>query len=84
MILTKGILDIIRDTLHVEFEEDSLDYTRFLLHLKFLARRIFNNQTDDLLDMDDIYSALMAKDPRLNGTLSKIYDFVKDKFSYTL
>ena len=34
--------------------------------------------------MDDIYSALMAKDPRLNGTLSKVYDFVKDKFSYTL
>ena len=84
VILTKGIPDIIKETLHVEFEEDSLDYTRFLLHLKFLARRIFNNQTDELLNMDDIYTALLAKDSRMNETLAKIHKFVEKKFSYSL
>lgn len=84
VLLTRGILTIIKETLHVEFVEDSLDYTRFLLHLKFLAQRIFNDQRDDLLDMEDIYLALMAKDVRMKEAIQRIYLYVKDNFSYSL
>lgn len=84
VILTRGVLDIIRETLQVEFAEDSLDYSRFLVHLKFLAQRIFSKQQEKLADMEDIYQVLSAKNPQMNEVVEKIFCFVHEKFSYDL
>lgn len=84
VILTRGVLDIIQETLGLDMTEDSLDYTRFILHLKFLAQRVFHNQQDSRLDMEDVYAALQAKDPRLDTAINRIYSFIWNQFSYKL
>jgi beta-glucoside operon transcriptional antiterminator len=51
------ILDIIKFQLNVTYEENSLDYQRFVTHLKFFAQRIHDKltlQDDDI----DLYSAI--------------------------
>ena len=40
--LTKEVLNLIKKTMKIELEEDSIAYTRISTHLKFLAEENFS------------------------------------------
>ena len=42
--IIKGLLDIVRTTFKIEFDEDSLSYERFVTHLKFLLQRTIQKE----------------------------------------
>lgn len=44
MNVVQEILDIVKYTLSIDYDEDSLNYYRFVTHLKFLAKRVFSNE----------------------------------------
>lgn len=54
--MIQGVLQIVKNELSIEFDEQSLHYERFLTHLKFLAQRIYrhellNNEEEELAEM---------------------------------
>lgn len=59
--LINNVLQIVRDTLGIELDQQSLYYDRFVTHLKFLAQRIFKG---DLLD---------TPDHEFNRTIARMY-----------
>ena len=50
--LIQKILEIVTEYYHMEFDEDSLHYSRFITHLKFFGQRLFKNKettSDDIV-----------------------------------
>lgn len=82
-VLTNKILNIIKKYFAIEFDEDSLDYTRLITHLKFFAQRIFKREqnTDDDVELYEIISKRYSEERKC---VDKIEKYIKKQFSYTL
>lgn len=42
---TKDIIEIIETTMHIKFIEDTMDYSRMIIHLKFFLKRVLSHST---------------------------------------
>lgn len=82
--LSKGVLDIIYDIYHIDLKADTFDANRLLMHLKFLAQRIFTKETVSFQESEDMYDLLIRKDLNIEKCLGEINNFVEKNFSYQL
>ena len=81
--LINAILQIVRMHFKVEFNEKSVSYERFLVHLKFFAARMF----DDMLyqdGMEDIFSVLVKQNEYVYSGVRKIAVFIEKQYEYKL
>lgn len=74
------ILNIVRFHLKISFDEDSLDYHRFITHLKFFARRMMGNSYD-VKDDEILFNIIIERYPdayecvkRINKHINKVYN----------
>ena len=42
--MIQGILELVKQEMGIEFDEESLHYERFVTHLKFLAQRLYRHE----------------------------------------
>lgn len=57
--LIQNVVGIVRDYFHITLDERSLNYERFITHLKFLSQRVFSKE---LLDSEnEEFSTVIAK-----------------------
>jgi beta-glucoside operon transcriptional antiterminator len=80
----KGVTEIIKECYHCEIDENSLEASRLLTHLKFLAMRIFNHARWEDDAMDSVYHALLELNPRNRVCMARVSAYVKDTFHYEL
>lgn len=62
LLFTKGVLDVIRQEFNIKLDPDQLDAARLMTHLKFLAQRIFQGESSELNEVEDMYDLLIKKD----------------------
>lgn len=84
LVLTNGILNIVHENMEVHCKEGDFEYNRFLLHLKFLAKRIFNQEQNQLCVVGSMYPELLEREPGLESVLKKIKNFIKETFDYEI
>lgn len=82
--LTKEVLNVIKTSMKVDLEEDSLGYARISTHLKYLAERIFRNQTDSLGDTTSDIREMLKEDLRLSLCINRIVKLIRDRYDYEL
>lgn len=82
-VLTNKILNIIKKYFDIEFDEDSLDYTRLITHLKFFAQRIFKREQNTEEDVE-LYEIISKRYSEERKCVDKIGKYIKKQFSYTL
>lgn len=82
--IVKGILEIVKYSFSVDYNEDSVSYSRFLTHLQALAHRLVHNLplTDDLTDF--LYEQVVPKCPAEYRCTIKVGDYLKDAFAIDL
>lgn len=82
--IVKGILEIVKYSFSVDYNEDSVSYSRFLTHLQALAHRLVHKLplTDDLTDF--LYDQVVPKCPAEYRCTTKIGDYLKDTFAIDL
>ena len=82
--IIKGILEIVKYTFSVDYNEDSVSYSRFLNHLQALAHRLVQGipLTDDLTDF--LYEQVVPKCPEEYRSTDRIGAFLHDSFGITL
>lgn len=81
--IMQEISDIVRRFLVIEFDENSLNYYRFITHLKFFAQRILNNvHYDD--DSEELLKAVSKKHNKAFQCVKKIKLFIIEKYNYDL
>lgn len=84
LMLSKGVIDIIKKTYGIDLNEDKLDYARLATHLKFLAQRIFTKEIVSFEENTDMYDLLIHKNPQLDLCIADITNYIKNTFTYDL
>ncbi|QNK42299.1 BglG family transcription antiterminator LicT [Caproicibacter fermentans] len=85
--MIEGILKIVENNYGISLNQDSLDYGRFITHLKFLGQRIFKGQT---MSKDESDFSLMihkfTQDKYQNEFLcaKRIQSYIKSNFGHLL
>lgn len=85
--MIEGILKIVEDNYHISLNQDSLDYGRFITHLKFLGQRIFKEQTmcEDESDFSlMIHKFTQGKYQKEFLCVKRIQSYIKSKFGQLL
>ena len=79
------ILNIVKGSLHLEDDDELIDYSRLIIHLKFFVKRILMNETDDENDI----SALLLNPNEgiyegIGECLSRIAAYTKETFDHDI
>ncbi|NLJ31412.1 MAG: PRD domain-containing protein [Clostridiales bacterium] len=85
--MIQGILEIVQDHYRVSLDRESLDYGRFITHLKFLGQRIFKNQTlreDDSDFTKMIHQLIREKYPKDFLCAKRIQSYIQGNFNHLL
>ena len=82
--LTKEVLNLIKKTMKVELEEDSIGYTRISTHLKFLAERIFRDDASSVVDTTSDIREMLKEGARLALCINRIVKLIKERYNYDL
>ena len=81
--LIQDILQITKDYYQVALDEDSLDYDRFVTHLKYFGQRMFHNKTikDDDFKLQEMIRTNYKKDYQCAEIINQ---YISDKYSRVL
>jgi len=77
------IITFVKYHFNVEFEEDSLNYHRFVTHLRFFAQRVFQGTHYDN-DDDYLYIMIKQKHKEAASCTEKIKDYIQKEYNHTL
>lgn len=80
----KGSMNLIKECYGLELDESNLSTIRFMTHLKFLAQRIFKNETCQDDKMIEMYNYLISNHPRNVEYLEKLNEYIEKEFKYKL
>lgn len=78
------ILNIIEANFGLELPEDSLYYSRLVIHLKFFMQRVINGESDDENFEKLIISAKSDINKKIGITLDSIERYLNEEFDYVL
>ena len=82
--IMQELVNIVKYSFQISFDEDDVYYYRFITHLKFFAKRLVerNIYTED--DNDDLWEVIRRKYPKAFGCVEKITQFIEKKYEYEL
>ncbi len=84
LTLVEDIVNIVRRTTGTELDAASTAYSRFILHLKFFAQRVYQRK-DQQGEIDpDMAAMIRMKYARAWGATERIAAFVKKKHGYRI
>ena len=86
MIVTEivsDILSIVKYHYQIELNEDSLNYNRFVTHIRFFARRLLRKELHGA-DDDYLYEQIRTKMPQAKACADKVKDYFIKKFEVTI
>ena len=68
---------------HIDFDEDSVYFYRFITHLKFFAARVFDHM--EYKDtMQEIYKVMVEQNENAFSGVKKIAEYIKKQYNYKL
>lgn len=70
------IITIVRYQFRIELKEDSINYIRFIAHLKFFLRRVFSKKLSEVKHFD-MYEEVSKKFPEISACVNKITDYLE-------
>jgi beta-glucoside operon transcriptional antiterminator len=81
--LIQDVLNIVKYHFKIDIDEDSLNYFRFLTHLKFFAQRLFSGTSLGSKD-DFLYEMMKEKYKDAIASVSKIRDYIQKEYGQEL
>lgn len=81
--LIKDILTIVKYDLNIKYNEDSIDYQRFITHLKFFALRLFSRNEVSHND-DSIYDGMKELMQTAYACAMRVFRYIEQHHQYQL
>lgn len=81
--IIEEITSIINDELNVLHDDSSINYFRFITHIKSFAQRVLNNVSYKEED-SDLFNIVKTKYPQAYDCTEKIAAFMHKKYQYTM
>ena len=82
MKLIQEIVNIVRMTCQIEFDKHSLEYYRFITHLKFFVKRVLTGQESKNVIEDDILQMINSKYHKSADCAEKIAQLIEQNYHY--
>lgn len=82
--LMQEIMNIVKYHFRIDIDEESLDYYRFITHLKFFAQRLFNENIHANNKDNELFDIVKEKYNNSYECIKKISQFIEEKYSYKL
>ncbi|WP_426456788.1 BglG family transcription antiterminator LicT [Staphylococcus cohnii] len=82
--ITKSIVDIVRYHFNLSINEDELNYSRFMTHLKFFSQRLINQQSLSEVTDENLLDVLRQKYAKSDVCVDKIADFLFKHYSHKI
>nr|WP_314459800.1 PRD domain-containing protein [uncultured Clostridium sp.] len=82
--IMSAILNIIQYHFHVPLNEDSINYCRFITHLKFFAQRLVEGKTYTNDKQDDLLETLKVKYTNSYKCVNKIGSYILSEYNYLI
>lgn len=83
--IVHSVLNIIKYQLHVEYDEASVYYFRFITHLKFFAQRLLNKQKQtDGDDNEELLELIRRKHAKEYQVTYRIEEYLHKNFGYNM
>lgn len=80
--ITNDILDIVKYHFRIVYNEDSIAYSRYVTHVKFLAQRLVSNEQLSEDNFGFVYEEIVKKCVKEIECVKKIEEFIKEKYNY--
>ncbi len=80
----KDIVDLVQQDLQVELDINTLEYSRFIIHLKFFMKRITIHSGETLETSPVMLQKFEAELPEIKKVISHIEKYVDDKYEYQM
>ena len=79
----QDILNIVKYHFKMDFDEESLNYFRFITHLKFFAQRLYSKTS---IEDDDpfLFETVREKHKAAFECTEKINEYIENQFDYSL
>ena len=81
--VSEEILKIVKYNFNIEFDEESINYYRFITHLKFFTQRLFSGNYYEDYD-NELFDIMSIKYPESYECVKKIKKFIYDKYDNNL
>jgi len=78
------IINIVKYTFNIAFDEDGVYYYRFVTHLKFFAQRMLSRNTYDDETDDELFEVIKNKYKNSYDCVNNISEFILKKYKYSL
>lgn len=78
------IVNIVKYTTKVRFDEESIYYYRFITHLKFFAQRLMTHTTYDSDENDKLLEVVKEQYAASFSCVEKITEFILNNYNYAL
>lgn len=82
--ITKSIVDIVRYHFNLSINEDELNYSRFMTHLKFFSQRLINQQSLSEVTDENLLDVLRQKYAKSDVCVDKIADFLFKHYNHKI
>lgn len=78
------ILNIVKYSLNITFDEESVYFYRFVTHIKFFSQRLVTGKTFDDENDDSLLSIIKEKYKESYKCVNKIGEFIYKKYNYII
>ena len=80
--LMQELINVVRMACRIEFDRDSLQYYRFITHLKFFAKRVFSGEQSTNEVEDEMQTMIKKKYAKASDCANKIAALVEKNYNY--
>ncbi len=80
--LMQELINVVRMACQIEFDRESLQYYRFITHLKFFAKRVFSGEQSTNEVEDEMQLMIKKKYAKASDCANKIAALVEKKYNY--
>ena len=80
----KDIISITEEVFGINFEQNNINYSRYVTHLKYFLKNVLTNNSDTYDTNDILYSLLSRTNASVGECLDKIDDYMNKIFNYHL
>lgn len=82
--LIHQIVKIVKYHFHMDFDEDSVYYHRFVTHLKFFSLRLFQKNSYEAEQDEDLLTLVKRKYKASFECTLKVAEYIQNHYSYTI
>lgn len=80
----KDILNIVKQTLRLEEDDEQIDFSRLIIHLKFFVKRILMHETDDETDISLLLNPNEGIYEGISDCLNQIAVYTKKTYDHEI